>query len=163
MTVQPTDTSDMTVEMRSHPKLLCAVRELVNQVARATGFSDMQASQIALATDEALANVMKHGYGGAHDRPIWLSVRMLEANAEGPGILLRIEDEARQVEPEQIKSRDLEEIRPGGLGVHIIRQIMDQVVYEKRAASGMRLTMTKRRNGKNSAPGACCVVEGQNG
>ena len=54
-----------------------------------------------------------------------------------------IEDEARQVEPESIKGRDLADIRPGGLGVHIIREVTDLAVYEKRAGAGMRLTIEK--------------------
>lgn len=61
-----------------------------------------------------------------------------------PGsIKIVIEDEAKQVDPEGIKSRDLDDIRPGGLGVHIIKEVMDHAVYEKRAQVGMRLTMTK--------------------
>ena len=60
------------------------------------------------------------------------------------GVGIVIEDDARQVDPEKIRGRNLEEIRPGGLGVHIIHQIMDSVLYEKRDASGMRLTMEKR-------------------
>jgi hypothetical protein len=39
----------------------------------------------------------------------------------------------------------LDDIRPGGLGVYIIREIMDEVRYEKREGGGMRLTLTKRK------------------
>jgi anti-sigma regulatory factor (Ser/Thr protein kinase) len=60
------------------------------------------------------------------------------------GVSIVLEDEAKQVDPDQIKSRDLDEIRPGGLGVHIIRELMDEVRYERREHAGMRLTMIKR-------------------
>jgi anti-sigma regulatory factor (Ser/Thr protein kinase) len=57
-----------------------------------------------------------------------------------------IEDEAEQVDPCTIKSRCLDEVRPGGLGVHIIREVMDEVAYECRSGGvGMRLTMVKKK------------------
>lgn len=158
---------------------------MVSSVARRLGFSDQQCSQIALALDEALCNVMRHGYGRRLDGPIWVSVWPLVngacscaepatlVNGTGPelvdGLKLVIEDEAQQVDPAAIKSRDLDDIRPGGLGVHIIKEVMDQVVYEKRADGdasagvGMRLTMVKKKVGKpvtgasgQSGCGSCC-------
>ena len=52
--------------------------------------------------------------------------------------------EARQVEESELCGRDLDDPRPGGLGLHIIREVMDEVCYQKRSPKGMRLTMTKR-------------------
>ena len=65
-----------------------------------------------------------------------------------PGRIL-IEDEAEQVDPEEIQPRSLDEIRPGGLGVHIIREVMDEARFERRPGSdvGMRLEMIKRVEG----------------
>ncbi len=60
-----------------------------------------------------------------------------------PGIEIVIEDDAMQVDPDTIRSRDLDDIRPGGLGVHIIREIMDEVSYARRDRRGMRLTLVK--------------------
>jgi anti-sigma regulatory factor (Ser/Thr protein kinase) len=116
---------------------------MVAQSARRLGFADQQASQIALAVDEALTNIMKHGYDRRQDGRIWLKLRPL---AQPPALEVVIEDEGKQVEPCQIKGRDLEDIRPGGLGVHIIKEVMDEVRYEKRNNSGMRLTMIKRQS-----------------
>jgi hypothetical protein len=65
------------------------------------------------------------------------------SESERGSLKIVIEDEARQVDPDQIKSRELDDIRPGGLGVHIIRQVMDEVTYERREGAGMRLTMAK--------------------
>ena len=95
---------------------------------------------MALAVDEALCNVIRHGYDSAQDRPIW--VRLWPEGERGLRIV--IEDEAKQVDPATIRSRDLEEIRPGGLGVHIMHEIMDEVTFEKRDSVGMRLTLVKR-------------------
>lgn len=91
------------------------------------------------------------------DKPIWIRLWPADTDEDGKprGLRLQIDDEARQVEIEQMKSRDLDDIRPGGLGVHIIREVMDEVVYSKRETKGMRLTMVKHAPG---APGAAAGV-----
>jgi anti-sigma regulatory factor (Ser/Thr protein kinase) len=146
------DTHDMPdmpphIEVRlvSDPIYLSGARELVSSVARRLGFDDLQCSKIALAVDEALCNIIRHGYDRAPDKPIWIRLWPASAGPDGKprGIRLQLDDEAKQVEPEQLKSRDLDDVRPGGLGVHIIQEVMDEVVYEKRQTTGMRLTMTK--------------------
>jgi anti-sigma regulatory factor (Ser/Thr protein kinase) len=140
---------DLSLELVSNPIYLCAVREMMNLSAKRLGFTDAHAGQIALAVDEAIVNVMKHGYDKKLDGRIWLRLTPLgPANSPASGVEIVIEDEAKQVEPDAIKGRDLEDIRPGGLGVHIIREVMDDVRYEKRPGhqSGMRLTMTKHQN-----------------
>jgi anti-sigma regulatory factor (Ser/Thr protein kinase) len=141
----------ISLRMDSDPTYLAGAREMVSSIARRLGFSEEACGQIALAVDEALCNIIRHGYQRRRDGPIWLSLWPLPADsaangkARGEGLKIILEDEARQVEPDEIKSRDLDEIRPGGLGVHIIREVMDEVVYEKRDTVGMRLTLVKRR------------------
>ena len=54
-----------------------------------------------------------------------------------------IEDEAPQIDPDQIKGRDLENVRPGGLGVHIMREVMNTCRFERRENKGMRVIMEK--------------------
>jgi serine/threonine-protein kinase RsbW len=139
------DRPDLCLELVSNPVYLCGVREMVAVVARRLGFTDAQAAQVALAVDEALANVMKHGYQKRLDGRIWLRLTPEQDCAGCAAMRIVIEDEAPQVDPDQIKGRDLEDIRPGGLGVHIIKEVMDQVTYEKRDGRGMRLTMVKRQ------------------
>ncbi len=159
------DGPHVRIQMLSNPLYLSGAREMVASIARRLGFPEHHCSQIALAVDEALCNVIRHGYERQADRPIWLSVwpldpaqpaaqalacgctvaRALTPAHDAAGIRIVIEDEAKQVDPSTIKSRNLDEIRPGGLGVHIIREVMDEVVYELRGPTGMRLTMIKRR------------------
>ena len=148
--------ANIRLQIESNTLFLSGVRELVYHVASRIGFADEHCGQMALATDEAICNVIRHGYGRAADRPIWISLRCVggvatpETQGSYPttGLEITIEDEARQVDLTQIKSRDLDEIRPGGLGVHIIQQVMDEVRYEHRedlGGKGMRLTMVKLR------------------
>ena len=131
----------LRVELVSDPLYLSGAREMVAAIARRIGFTEEGCGQIALALDEALCNVMRHGYSGQNDRPIWISV--WPENGDVRGIRIVVEDEAKQVDPTVIKSRDLADVRPGGLGVHIIKEIMDEVVYEHRTPKGMRLSLKK--------------------
>lgn len=148
----PSGPPAVTLQMISDPVYLSGAREMVSSVARRLGFSEEACGQIALAVDEALCNVIRHGYERRRDGPIWLSLWPLSAeNGSGAGVRIVVEDEAKQVDPSQIKSRDLDEIRPGGLGVHIIRQVMDEVSFEKREKVGMRLTLVKRRPKEEAA------------
>jgi anti-sigma regulatory factor (Ser/Thr protein kinase) len=92
---------------------------------------------------EALANVARHGYKGKPDQPI--CVRLAPAqNGPQRGLTIEIEDECQNVDLRQIKGRPLTEIRPGGLGVHIIREMMDHVEYSQRSnGHGVCLRMSK--------------------
>ena len=147
-----TEAPDITLQLRSDPQCLCGVRELVLAVAKRYGLSDESASRMTLAVDEALCNIIRHGYQSAPDGPIWLRMWGLGDNGSGPGIRIVIEDEARQIDPQNIHGRDLDDIRPGGLGVHIIREVTDEAVYEKRPGAGMRLTLVKRESGQSEDP-----------
>lgn len=139
------DRAHIRVELLSNPAYLSGARELVSSVCRRLGFDDLTCSKVALAVDEALCNVIRHGYKYAEDRPIWISLwPILDESGQPDGVKLVIEDEAEQVDPSRMKGRDLNDIRPGGLGVHIIRDVMDDVRYERRESVGMRLTMIKR-------------------
>lgn len=153
MTNSSAATPHVHIQLLSQPRYLCGARELILATMSRFGFNDLACSQIALAVDEALANVICHGYERCPSGMIWVSIWPLDESEDGAvaGARIVIEDEARQVEPEQIKGRNLEEIRPGGLGVHIIREVMDHVEYSKRDGCGMRLVLEKRLDGKGAA------------
>jgi anti-sigma regulatory factor (Ser/Thr protein kinase) len=133
---------DMRLEMLSQPRLLAPARAMVSNFAQRMGFDEAHCGQISLAVDEALCNVINHGYQKRADGRIWIN--LWGGDEEAPSLTIIIEDLARQIDPETIRSRDLDDIRPGGLGVYIIREIMDEVRYEKREGGGMQLTMHKR-------------------
>jgi anti-sigma regulatory factor (Ser/Thr protein kinase) len=163
MTTRP----DISIELSSNPLYLSGVREMIHSIAKRLGFSDTNCCQIALAVDEALCNVMRHGYEKRTDGRIWITLdpTLTSPNGSPGAISLRIviEDEARQVDPSTIKSRDLADVRPGGLGVHIIKEVMDQARYERREHAGMRLTMLKTQTLPPKGEGCCCTEPPQAG
>lgn len=159
-----TTRADIRVELCSNPQFFSGVRELIGSVARRTGFTEKNASQISLAVDEALCNILCHGYDRKTDRPITIGITPVREDNGGIGLTIVIEDEARQVDPSAIKGRDLADIRPGGLGVHIIREVMDAATYEKRDGGGMRLTLVKKQsqpacNGDSKTSSGCCSLK----
>ncbi|MCA9307568.1 MAG: ATP-binding protein [Phycisphaerales bacterium] len=154
MTRSPTQTADavsatapVVINLLSQARYLSGVREFIFSVARRFGFDEKSASHIALAVDEAVCNIIRHGYDKRADGQITVGLWPIPEDApEGrntEGIRIVIEDSAKQVDPDKIKGRDLADVRPGGLGVHIMKQVMNEVTYEKRAKGGMRLTMLK--------------------
>ncbi len=137
----------------SDPAYLCVVRAAAERFCLLVGFDQESAQAIGLALDEALANVINHGYDGRSDQPIHVEFQMkrpagsARAPRDGPAGELQIcvRDFGRQVDASQIHPRSLEEVRPGGLGVHIMRSVMDRVEYRKRGLLGMELRMIKKQ------------------
>ena len=126
----------------SDPAFLPVVRAAVGRMAELIGFCCDDSDKIILALDEALANVIRHGYDGRSDGPVELSFERVEREGAS-GIKINIRDQGKQVDPSKIRSRDLEDIRPGGLGVHIMNTVMNDVRYDCPADGGMALTMIK--------------------
>lgn len=131
----------LDLHITSDGEELAVVREHGLDMAQRIGFGEEDARRIVLALDEALANVIQHGYGGASGLPIHIVIEPWQEGSRR-GIRVVICDEGKQVEPKQICGRDLDDIRPGGLGVYLMNAIMDKVEHSKRDR-GMRLEMVK--------------------
>jgi len=129
----------LKLELQSNPEALCLVRAAVERAAEVVHFQAADARAIVRSVDEALANVMRHAYGGRPGLPIEMSCYKLplgERKSAQGGIEILLADRGVPVKPATLKSRPLDEIRPGGLGLHFIRQSMDEVEFS-------------RKNGKN--------------
>ena len=132
------------LDIRSDPAELPQVREAIRRAAGGVGFDDETVHQLILAVDEALANVIKHGYEGRQDQPVEVTLTPVE-EAGRQGLAVGIRDFGKQVDTAAICGRDLDEVRPGGLGVHLIKSIMDRVDYAAADGGGMRVEMIKFR------------------
>lgn len=138
--------------MPSNPRVLSVVRSMVQQFASVVGFCEEDCRQLVLAVDEALANVIRHAYGNRNDQPIEITCRRLSdacAPGEDPndGIEFVLVDNGVSAEPSALKGRELEDIRPGGLGMHLINSIMDEVIYEP-APGRNQMRLVKKLNVK---------------
>ncbi len=136
------DHCDIEMRLVSQARYLGVARAAIEVAVSRLGADDECCGRVMLALDEALSNVIRHGYGERKDGPIWLKFNPRE-DVDRRGFTMIVEDRGRQTEPESIQPRRLEDVRPGGLGVHIIREVMDEVDFARREGGGMRLTMTK--------------------
>jgi anti-sigma regulatory factor (Ser/Thr protein kinase) len=119
------------------------VRAAAGKLCEELGFDSQQVGNIVLSVDEALANVIKHVYGKDSSRNI--EIELLPRHCDGGRELcIRVRDWGRFTDPAAIRSRRLEDVRPGGLGVHIMHECMDSVVYTQAEGGGTLLTMIKR-------------------
>lgn len=136
----------LQLQLRSHPDQLAGVREKLREWAARHNWSDKQISEIVLAVDEALTNILKHGYQGRTDGIVDFNAKHIQDPKNGEGLQITLRDYGRQVDPAQICGRRLDDIRPGGLGVHIIFAMMSSAEFSCAEGAGMRLQMTKYRN-----------------
>lgn len=113
-------------------------------VARQGGFSDKDVYNIQLATDEAASNMIEHSYENIPDGVIDLSCGM-----EGDLIRIILVDYGEPFDPSAIPmpdlKADLSDRKIGGLGIFLMRKLMDEVHYEPKADKSNVLTMIKRK------------------
>lgn len=128
----------VAVTMPSHPKYLCILRDVTARMAKMSGMGEEATDQIKLAVDEACSNVIKHAYRGDTTRRIVVKFRITEKRFE-----VIIEDTGVKVDPASVKGRDLDDIKPGGLGIHFIKRVFDVFVFDQRKKNGNRLKLIK--------------------
>ncbi len=134
-------TPDLNVDVRlpSHPRYLEFVRLMAGEAAAIAGFADEDKGRIELAVVEGFSNVIRHGYGNATDRRIDLHL-WIPAGA----VKFEIEDWGTWVDPAKMVSRPLDQVRPGGLGIHLMKSTMDVVEYRRNPHGGTTLVLEKR-------------------
>ncbi|MBC8287749.1 MAG: ATP-binding protein [Nitrospinae bacterium] len=123
----------------SDPKYLGLIRKVLQELLDSSDVPDDTARRLILCVDEACANVIKHSYEGSCDEPIEATFTIA-----GDDFKVQIRDYGKQCDLSQIKPRDLEDIKPGGLGTHFINEIMDDVSYCTNRTKGTLLTMIKK-------------------
>ncbi len=119
------------------------IRDLVAGIARQGGFTDKEVYSLQLAADEAASNIIEHAYQGVSNASLDVSCDM-----QGDTLTITMRDQGKTFDSSKVKQpnlkADLSERQIGGLGVYLMRKLMDEVRYEA-TAKGNVLTMIKRR------------------
>jgi serine/threonine-protein kinase RsbW len=126
------------VEFSSHTGNLAPMRKFVRSFLAAYPLSEKERTLMVLGVDEACANVIRHAYHLRDDQLISLSLEGLR-NC----IRMRLRDYGKQAATHSMQGRPHDLIKPGGLGLHLIRHAFDKVDYILKAR-GTELVMTKQ-------------------
>ncbi len=133
------------MEIPGDPRALFLVRCLVERLTRHLGFPEERVIRLTQAVDEACSNVIRHAYGGRSQERISLKFSFCQERLE-----VQVRDFALPPEPSKLIPRDLGELRPGGLGLHLIRAGADEVHYEEvpgQKGCLLRLVLFRHRQG----------------
>ena len=124
---------------------LAAVRDIVHELVHRSAYPvKKDASVIVLAVDEAVANIMEHAYSGSPEgaRPIDIE---LEVDDRHFGVTLR--DRGHAFDPSGVQVPDLKahvaQGRKSGLGLFLMRSIMDEISYTTKGDGANELHMTR--------------------
>ncbi|MCC7117010.1 MAG: ATP-binding protein [Anaerolineales bacterium] len=124
-------------------EFLDEIREFVAEVARAGKFTEKEIYSLQLAADEAASNIIEHAYAGVTNASLEVTCEM-----QGNTMTIIMRDQGAPFDPAQVKQpnlkAELSERQIGGLGVYLMRKLMDEVHYESRGKVNT-LTMLKRR------------------
>lgn len=131
-----------TLHIESRTERLIAVREFVSAAARECGFPDDEVSKIALAVDEACTNVIKHAYRNDPTKKITVTVK-----SRAGGLEIAIADTGATFDPARVQTPDMKEYlshyRHGGLGMYLMKSLMDKVEYKIDTGRRNEVRLTK--------------------
>lgn len=138
----PTDSGHHAICRTAHMNVLVELRDFVESAARHSGLSDENVFAFKLSVDELCTNIIQYGYEGREPGMLSLSFDVDEARAR-----LIIRDDGKYFAPDQAKSPDIEagwdERDIGGLGIFFVKELMDNVTYNREDESVNQFILEK--------------------
>jgi anti-sigma regulatory factor (Ser/Thr protein kinase) len=126
-----------TVEFSSHTGNLALMRNCVREFLNDYSFSEKERLLMVLGVDEACTNIIRYAYRLRDDQLIALSLE-----GSRTCVRMRLRDYGEQVRPHEMKGRSHDMIKPGGLGLYLIRNAFDEIDYVLKRC-GTELVLTK--------------------
>ena len=122
---------------------LAMIRDFIANLGTMAGLSETEGMKLVLAVDEACANVVEHAYGMDNSKEV-----KVRAVLDDDKIQIDIVDTGNSFDPGGIRQLNLEELvaqrKNGGLGLRLIKSIMDDVHYKIVPGEKNELRMIKR-------------------
>jgi len=130
------------LQITAHLDELVQVRQFVEETAVSFTNDPQVISDIVLAVDEAVTNIIQHGY------QLQAGSIEISINYQSNRLEIRLRDNAPAFDPTQMAPPDpdipLSQRRPGGLGVHMMRQLTDDLQYQPLADGRNELILIKQ-------------------
>ncbi len=138
MSERTDDDHKLSLAMTSDPAEIASARKALERFAAARGLEPEDVAELGLATNEAIANIIRHAYKGRDDGRIELTVEI-----EGEDVVVLLRDWGSGAVPNLARQKtDL--LQPGGLGLACMKLMMDQLQFVPQP-DGMLLKMIKRK------------------
>jgi serine/threonine-protein kinase RsbW len=143
MKLQPVNENMLNLSTTSETKNLALVRDFVSTAAKNAGFDDIAINNIIIAVDEAFTNVIKHAYKYSPNNPIDVSITI-----DNNKFNIIIKDKGTCFDPNSIPPPDMKEYfkqyKVGGLGMHLMKNLMDEVIYDCRQNEYNQVILSKK-------------------
>ncbi len=137
----------MALSFPSDTRYLAMVRDVARRFAESSGFEKADAQQIGLAVDEATTNVIEHAYGGAGNREI-----EIHFDPQNDSLQIQILHDGEPIDLSRVPEFDPErfaaERKTGGMGIYIMKQVMDRIDYGTAGSGKQMCLMVRSRKGK---------------
>jgi len=121
---------------------LAKIGKFIERATKAAGFDDSTTYAVQLAVDEACSNIIEHAYGGENKGDIQCTYSI--ANNR---LTITLRDKGQPFDPEKIQEPNfgapIEELKPRGAGLFLMRKLMDEIRFEFNQKSGNVLTLVK--------------------
>jgi serine/threonine-protein kinase RsbW len=132
-----------SLKVPSNTENLAMIRDFVNGIGTRAGLPPAEVAKLELAVDEACANVIEHAYGPEAIKEV--SVR---ATLDEDTVQIDVIDTGQGFDPSSIPAKSLEELvaerKSGGLGMRLMKSLVDEVYYEMIPGQKNELRMIKR-------------------
>lgn len=112
------------IRFKSRAEELCGVRRKLKAMLRVKTCQCETTECIIIAINEACMNVIEHAYKGRCDGDI-----LLDVFCDDRKLVFRLTDFADRVDPAVLRPKDLNNMEPGGLGVYLLDEIMDELRF----------------------------------
>jgi len=118
-----------SMSVPSSTQNLALVRDFVSGVGAQAGLNESDVANLELAVDEACANVMEHAYGDDANKEVVLRL-IFDADT----LRIHVIDTGRGFDPDDIRQEEIKQLaanrKTGGMGMRIIKLVMDEVHYD---------------------------------
>lgn len=133
----------LTLTVPSATENLALIREFVANVGSQAGLGDDDVAKLELAVDEACANVIEHAHGQDSNKEV-----TVRATFDSATLRIEVVDEGEGFDPTVVPTTSVEQMvhdrRTGGLGLRVMKSLMDEVSYEIVPGERNRLRLLKR-------------------
>jgi anti-sigma regulatory factor (Ser/Thr protein kinase) len=146
-----TDEDPLSVVLKNNLSELHRVNQIVTEFGERHGLASELMFRLTFVLEEIITNVIAYGYEDGLEHEI--SVRLFWKD---PDVRIEVEDDARPFNPLEASPPDmgkpLAEREVGGLGIHLVRQMMDELEYRRENGKNLLILKTKIREDASESP-----------